>query len=228
MSAATVPHPRPGSCLANSTRGAAAPDWIEDISQYERSLQEGPLPVGRPDRDADPPLEEGPRSFTSVSSGGTTIDPGAFHGPKKPKPCLASIRKLPRARVIPWHRREAAQQLRGQAAQRHPGPGPACCSVCLGDLVGGGGGSGGGGGGATFGMLTRLPCGHKYHYLCCLRWIQDNPTCPECRYELPLEDPLLEAERSERMKGRAVVTCSCRPGLHECFFSENATVEAGK
>ena len=29
-----------------------------------------------------------------------------------------------------------------------------------------------------------LPCGHMYHWNCCLTWLKNNNTCPMCRFEL--------------------------------------------
>lgn len=32
-----------------------------------------------------------------------------------------------------------------------------------------------------------LPCGHIFHWNCCLSWLKRNNTCPVCRFELPSE-----------------------------------------
>ena len=29
-----------------------------------------------------------------------------------------------------------------------------------------------------------LPCGHMYHWDCCLEWLKTNNTCPMCRFEV--------------------------------------------
>jgi hypothetical protein len=29
-----------------------------------------------------------------------------------------------------------------------------------------------------------LPCGHMYHWICCLEWLKTNNTCPICRFEI--------------------------------------------
>lgn len=35
-----------------------------------------------------------------------------------------------------------------------------------------------------------MPCGHIYHPDCLKPWLEKNNTCPVCRFELPLEEPL--------------------------------------
>jgi hypothetical protein len=208
MSATVLARSHPESQATDPTR-------IEALEQDEQYVQDDHRPFGPVDRDFDPSSEVDQGSFTS-SSEGPGFDAGIFHESKKPRPCMEFISGLPRARVFSRHRRAAAAALQ---SRQQVGRERDCCSVCFGDLMGSD---------DTFGMLIRLPCGHKYHYLCCLRWIQDNPTCPECRYELPLEDPQLEAKRAERMKGRSTMSCSCHPGLHDCFFLQNKMVEPAK
>jgi len=29
-----------------------------------------------------------------------------------------------------------------------------------------------------------LPCGHMFHYECCMTWLKKNNTCPMCRFEI--------------------------------------------
>ena len=29
-----------------------------------------------------------------------------------------------------------------------------------------------------------LPCGHMFHWKCCLTWLKKNNTCPMCRFEI--------------------------------------------
>jgi hypothetical protein len=58
-------------------------------------------------------------------------------------------------------------------------------------------------------QVAKLPCGHIYHEECIKEWLKIRCTCPGCRYELPTDDPLYEADRVERMKKsrRYVVRC---------------------
>ena len=32
--------------------------------------------------------------------------------------------------------------------------------------------------------LVLLPCGHMFHWKCCLNWLKKNNTCPMCRFEI--------------------------------------------
>ena len=47
---------------------------------------------------------------------------------------------------------------------------PSCC-ICLSEIEKG-----------KETML--LPCGHMFHYKCCLNWLKNNNTCPMCRFEI--------------------------------------------
>ena len=47
---------------------------------------------------------------------------------------------------------------------------PSCC-ICLSEIERG-----------KETML--LPCGHMFHYKCCLNWLKNNNTCPMCRFEI--------------------------------------------
>jgi len=47
---------------------------------------------------------------------------------------------------------------------------PSCC-ICLNDVQKGE-------------ETVLLPCGHMFHWNCCLDWLKNNNTCPMCRFEI--------------------------------------------
>ena len=47
---------------------------------------------------------------------------------------------------------------------------PSCC-ICLNDIV-------------KNEETVLLPCGHMFHWNCCLTWLKKNNTCPMCRFEI--------------------------------------------
>ena len=47
---------------------------------------------------------------------------------------------------------------------------PSCC-ICLDDIKKGE-------------ETVLLPCGHMFHWNCCLNWLKKNNTCPMCRFEI--------------------------------------------
>ena len=47
---------------------------------------------------------------------------------------------------------------------------PSCC-ICLNDIE-------------KNEETVLLPCGHMFHWNCCLTWLKNNNTCPMCRFEL--------------------------------------------
>lgn len=53
---------------------------------------------------------------------------------------------------------------------------PPCCTVCCDNIER-----------ETKGMF--MPCGHIYHPDCLKPWLEQNNTCPVCRFDLPLEEP---------------------------------------
>ena len=52
---------------------------------------------------------------------------------------------------------------------------PPCCTVCCENIEL-----------ATKGMF--MPCGHVYHPDCLKPWLEQNNTCPICRFDLPIEE----------------------------------------
>jgi hypothetical protein len=109
----------------------------------------------------------------------------------------ALLRQLPRARIF----------AKDRSAFGHD---DAECSICCCRLVGGV-------------VLMRLCCGHVFHAQCLAPWLSRQSTCPDCRYEMPIEgvadSGAAELNRRERMKGRVTYQCRCPPsGMHSCFF----------
>ena len=51
---------------------------------------------------------------------------------------------------------------------------PSCC-ICLSDIE-------------KNEETVLLPCGHMFHWNCCLTWLKNNNTCPMCRFELKDQD----------------------------------------
>ena len=47
---------------------------------------------------------------------------------------------------------------------------PSCC-ICLNDVQ-------------KNEETVLLPCGHMFHWDCCLKWLKNNNTCPMCRFEI--------------------------------------------
>ena len=47
---------------------------------------------------------------------------------------------------------------------------PSCC-ICLNDIE-------------LKEETVLLPCGHMFHWNCCLSWLKQNNTCPMCRFVL--------------------------------------------
>jgi hypothetical protein len=63
----------------------------------------------------------------------------------------------------------------------------ACCSICIEEY-------------RVQDKLIQLPCQHIFHYSCSRPWLDTKNTCPSCRFELPVEDPVHERERVARMR----------------------------
>jgi len=67
---------------------------------------------------------------------------------------------------------------------------PVQCSVCLSALAEGE-------------KVTTLACGHEFHQPCVVAWLQRRCTCPNCRAELPSNDPSWEKHK-QRLRAEEV------------------------
>jgi Ring finger domain len=123
------------------------------------------------------------------------------HNAGPPGASIGAISCLPSVRVLPIHKKIADETLQVDKAE---------CGICCERLVDGV-------------ALTRLPCGHVFHITCGVQWLQKSCTCPECRYELPTNDPVFEIGRRQRMKDRKTFVCNCKPcSYHTCFFDTSS------
>ena len=150
-------------------------------------------------------IRTSPATTTVTQEGPDLIDASKLRRPA----CKAALTKLPKRRVYPHDQ------------QRHQND-PRTCGICCGRLIHGI-------------VLTRLPCGHVYHYNCVVPWLNRANSCPECRYEIPTftssstgDDAANEYEvgRRHRMAQRTTVSCTCDPHKrhHTCFFDDSQLV----
>ncbi|KAL4578952.1 hypothetical protein LXL04_015086 [Taraxacum kok-saghyz] len=47
-------------------------------------------------------------------------------------------------------------------------------------------------------IVKQLPCGHMYHSVCIITWLDSRNSCPICRHELPTDNPEYEEDRKQR------------------------------
>ena len=84
---------------------------------------------------------------------------------KKKTASKQAVAKLPVVKIEPKHCKQTG-------ANQYD---PPSCTVCVEEIK----------------MLTKgmfMPCGHIFHPDCLKPWLEQNNTCPVCRYELPLEE----------------------------------------
>ncbi|KAL4452673.1 hypothetical protein ABPG75_008335 [Micractinium tetrahymenae] len=107
-----------------------------------------------------------------------------------------AVRSLPALAVRPKGAR--GEPGEGQAVARAGEP----CSVCHDEFREGE-------------EVLELPCSHNYHKDCLLPWLETHNTCPVCRYELPAEDPSVEARRRQRADAAAAAGSSTSSGSRQ-------------
>lgn len=76
----------------------------------------------------------------------------------------SAVEKLPQVKIEKKHCKKQNNKLE-----------PPTCTVCCDPIVV-----------DTKGMF--MPCGHVYHPDCLTPWLENNNSCPVCRFELPLEE----------------------------------------
>ncbi|WOK94257.1 E3 ubiquitin-protein ligase [Canna indica] len=55
------------------------------------------------------------------------------------------------------------------------------CAVCLDEL-------GGSGEGEHAAVVREMPCGHRFHQGCIVKWLKMHGSCPVCRFQMPADD----------------------------------------
>jgi len=79
--------------------------------------------------------------------------------------------------------------------------------------------------------VTGLPCKHRFHRKCVVPWLQNNNTCPTCRFELPKkdsdEDRDISEEQDEEVDGLfSFARQRSEPSPRSIFAAAAAAAEA--
>jgi E3 ubiquitin-protein ligase RNF115/126 len=85
---------------------------------------------------------------------------------KSKKAKKAAVDRLPRVKIEKKH---CKKQQGGTKLE------PPTCTVCCDPI-------------AVDSKGMFMPCGHVYHPDCLTPWLENNNSCPVCRFELPLEE----------------------------------------
>ncbi|XP_023731965.1 E3 ubiquitin-protein ligase MPSR1 [Lactuca sativa] len=88
------------------------------------------------------------------------------------------------------------------------------CAICLTDYSG------------VAGEAKELPCRHRYHSDCIMKWLGIHGSCPVCRYEMPVD----EEEKRRRDGGdgewwRVMITVERRTPVSESGRNSSDSVE---
>ena len=83
---------------------------------------------------------------------------------RKKRAKQSAVEKLPIVKIEKKHCKKKGNDLE-----------PPCCTVCCDNIEL-----------SSKGMF--MPCGHIYHPDCLKPWLEQNNTCPVCRFDLPIEE----------------------------------------
>ncbi|KAL4568492.1 hypothetical protein LXL04_024105 [Taraxacum kok-saghyz] len=88
------------------------------------------------------------------------------------------------------------------------------CAICLTDFSG------------SAGEAKELPCRHRYHSDCIMKWLGIHGSCPVCRYEMPLDEE--EKRRRDDDAGewwRVMITVTSRTPVTEAGQNSSDPLE---